>query len=202
MRCALWLTAAVAIVSVPSVAHVRAESGRSSQDFPLPDIDPRAPRAQQNMEARLIRLEQWLKAAMRHEPGTTDDAAARVSAWSNSELRALWIDTNVVVQLIRNPKAAKFTLRAEGQRTSQEIRYSTVQFHRIRALACAAAGMLAEPRCLCLPEVLPLHKSSGRDFNPLVTGAARHTWIPAFAGMTGTRAGGADSQSQGSRNQE
>jgi tetratricopeptide (TPR) repeat protein len=148
MRCALWLTAALAIVSVPSVAHLRVESGRFGQDFPVPGGGTGVPRAQQDMEARLIRLEQWLKAVMRHEPGTTDDAAERVSAWSNSELRALWIDTNVVVQLVRNPKAGKFMLRAEGQRTSQEIRYSTVQFQRIRALACVAAGMLTDARCL------------------------------------------------------
>jgi tetratricopeptide (TPR) repeat protein len=148
MRCALLLTAALAIVGVPSVAHVRAAAGVFSQVIRSPDGGPGVIRPQQDMEARLVRLEQWLKAVMRHEPGTTDAAAERVSAWSNSELRALWIDTNVVVQLIRNPKAAKFTLRAEGQRTSQEIRYSTVQFQRIRALACVAAGMLTDARCL------------------------------------------------------
>jgi tetratricopeptide (TPR) repeat protein len=148
MRCALWLTAALAIVSVPSVAHLRAETGVFSQVLGSPDGGPGVVRPQQDMEARLVRLEQWLKAVMRHEPGTTDAAAERVGAWSNSELQALWIDTNVVVQLIRNPKAAKFTLRAEDQRTSQEIRYSTVQFRRIRALACAAAGVLVDARCL------------------------------------------------------
>jgi tetratricopeptide (TPR) repeat protein len=148
MRCALWLTAALAIVSVPSVAHLRAESGVFSQVLGSPDGGPGVVRPQQDMEARLVRLEQWLKAVMRHEPGTTDDAAERVSAWSTSELGALWIDTNVVAQLIRNPKAAKFTLRAEGQRTSQEIRYSTMQFQRIRALACVAAGILTDARCL------------------------------------------------------
>lgn len=148
MRCALWLTAALAIPGVASVAHLRAESGVFRQVIRSPDGGPSVLRPQQDMEARLVRLEQWLKAVMRHEPGTTDAAAERVSAWSSSEMRALWIDTNVVVQLIRNPKATKFTLRAEGQRTPQEIRYTSVQFQRIRALACVAAGTLTDARCL------------------------------------------------------
>ena len=148
MRNALPLTVALAIAGVLSVAQLRATSGAFSQVIRSPDGGPSVLRPQQDMEARLVRLEQWLKAVMRHEPGTTDAAAERVSAWSNSELRALWIDTNVVVQLIRNPKAAKFTLRAEGQRTPQEIRYTSVQFQRIRALACVAAGTLTDARCL------------------------------------------------------
>jgi hypothetical protein len=101
------------------------------------------------MEARLVRLEQWLKAAMYHGPGTTDDFALKVSSWSISELRALWIDTNVVAQLIRNPKGAAFAVHPEGQRNSQPIVYSSVQFRRMRALACAAGGgILDEPRCI------------------------------------------------------
>ena len=101
------------------------------------------------MTARLARLEQWLKAVMRHEPGAIDDAAELIRSWSNSELRALWIDTNVVVQLIRNPKASSFTVRAEGHRPSQQVRYSPAQFRHVRSLACAAGGgILDEAPCV------------------------------------------------------
>ena len=105
------------------------------------------------MDARLARVEQWLKAVTRHKPGTPDDAALVVSRWSNAALRSLWVDTHVLAKLIRNPKAANFSLQAEGQPRPQDIHYTSGQLHRLRLLACAAGGYLGpvvtpdETRC-------------------------------------------------------
>ena len=106
------------------------------------------------MEARLARVEQWTKAVMRHKPGTPDEAAFEVGGWSNTALRTLFVDVNVVVKLIRNPAAANFSIQSAGQRRPEEIRYSTSDFRRLRVVACAAGGQvgggitLDERRCL------------------------------------------------------
>ena len=136
MRRVLLLSAALAIVNAPSHARSRVDIG-PLEPFARPDGGQRAPiRAESDMDARLARLEQWLKAVMRHKPGTPDVVAFEVSRWSNAALRSLWVDTNVLVRLIRNPRAVNFSLRAEGQSRPQEIHYTSVHIHRLRALAC------------------------------------------------------------------
>jgi tetratricopeptide (TPR) repeat protein len=105
---------------------------------------------QPDMGGRLDRVEQWLKAVMRHEPGTADDAAGLVGSWSNSELRMLWIDSNVMAQWMRNSKGVGFNVRSEGQRASQKIAYSVAQFRHLKALGCAAGGMVDQPECLAI----------------------------------------------------
>jgi tetratricopeptide (TPR) repeat protein len=102
----------------------------------------------QNQDARLDRVEHWLKAVMRHEAGTVDDAAWLVGSWDSNAIRMLWIDANVIVQLTRNPKGVAFSVRFEGQARAQPVRYSPSQLHRLKSLACAAAGRVAEPVCL------------------------------------------------------
>src|SRR3954468_16197199 len=96
-------TMMLALVAGLSAAFVPPAAGQS---IAPQDGGPRAFRLQQDMDARLLRLDQWLKAIVRHEPGATDEPAERVGSWSNAELRSLWIDANVLVQLIRNPKTA------------------------------------------------------------------------------------------------
>jgi tetratricopeptide (TPR) repeat protein len=99
-------------------------------------------------DLRMTRVEQWLKGVMDHEPGTTDQAAALVASWSAQGIRTLWIDANVIAQLMRDPRKSSFSVKAEHQPTSQPIRYSTVQLRRIQGLACAAAGNLTHPACV------------------------------------------------------
>ncbi len=107
-------------------------------------------------DPRLDRVEAWLKAAMQHEPGLDDAATARIGAWPNADLRALWLDVNVLVQMMRNPRGLSFSVRQEGQSRPTQIRYTRDQYHRMRVLSCAAAGVLTEPACVALnaaPEV-------------------------------------------------
>lgn len=155
MRRVLLLAAALAIVNAPSHARSRVDIPAFEVAIRSDDGGQRAPlRAESEMDARLARVERWLKAVLHHQPGEPDDAAKEVNGWSNSELRMLWIDTNVVVKLIRNPRAASFSTRAEGQPTAQDIHYASASLGRLRALACAAGGQAGvgaifdTPRCL------------------------------------------------------
>ncbi len=141
MRRVVLLAAALAIVNAPSQARSRVALARSTASAnPTTVTSVRPIRAEADMDARLARVERWLKAVMRHQPGTPDEAAVEVSQWSNAALRSLWVDTNVLLRLIRNPKAVNFSLRAEGQPRAQEIHYASVHLHRLRVLACAAGG--------------------------------------------------------------
>jgi hypothetical protein len=105
----------------------------------------RAP--QGTADPRLDRVEQWLKAILHHEPGMDDAAAARIGTWPNADLRTLWLDVNVLVQMMRNPRGLSFSVRQEGQSRAVPVRYTRDQFVRMRVLACAAAGTLTEPVC-------------------------------------------------------
>src|SRR5882672_11335564 len=97
---------------------------------------------------RLDRFQRWLKAVDRHEPGEQDEAVAEVAAWTNSELRGLWIDVNILSQLMRNPRLGRFMVQGEGQRAPTEIRYTSFQHRQLIAFACAAAAMLADRDCI------------------------------------------------------
>jgi tetratricopeptide (TPR) repeat protein len=60
----------------------------------------------------------------------------------------LWVDTNVLAALMRDPRRSSFSLKSEGQATSQAIRYLPGQLSRLKSLACVAAGTLADPVCV------------------------------------------------------
>jgi tetratricopeptide (TPR) repeat protein len=142
MRCVLAFSVALAIVNASPGAYPRGDA--SQQEIPTPP--PRkAVTLESDIDARLLRVQRWLTALMHHEPGEPDDAAKEVSAWSIGDLRQLWIDTNVLVKLIRNPKASSFSLRAEGQPRAQEVHYPPVAFRRLQVLACVASGQAVNP---------------------------------------------------------
>ena len=111
--------------------------------MPLPAIE-------QVEAGRVERLERWLKAVARHAPGEDDDALAEVAGTPNANLKELWVDANVLVQMMRNVKADRFNVRAGGQRASTQVRYAKADLQRLRALACAAGGSLIETSCMAL----------------------------------------------------
>ncbi len=98
-------------------------------------------------DARIARVGQWLKATALHEPGTDDEWATLVGSWTSAEVGTLWIDVNVLVQVMRNPSAGGFNARPDGRSRAPAILYTPSQLHRIRVLACAAAGTLESVRC-------------------------------------------------------
>jgi hypothetical protein len=99
-------------------------------------------------DARIDRLERWLKAVTRHEPGADDEALREVGSWTNPDLRTLWIEVNVVVQLMRAPRMGIFSVRPDGQRAPVAIRYTPQQLARLMALACAAGGIVTSRHCV------------------------------------------------------
>jgi tetratricopeptide (TPR) repeat protein len=54
-------------------------------------------------DARLLRLERWIKAALSHHPGQKDDATTEVGLWSNAQLRVLKFDQLVLTRVLRRP---------------------------------------------------------------------------------------------------
>jgi tetratricopeptide (TPR) repeat protein len=99
-------------------------------------------------DARIDRVERWLKAVARHEPGRVDLEAIDVGAWSQHDLQSLWIDVDVLVKLMRHPGSGGFTITPPGQHTPQEIRYTKAQLHRLGVLACAAVSIVADRHCI------------------------------------------------------
>lgn len=95
---------------------------------------------------RLERLEQWLKAAARHATGEDDQTLQDVAAWLTIQLKQLWIDANVLTQLIHGATTDRFTVPQEGGTSSTLIRVTKAQLHRFHVLACAAGGVLSTRR--------------------------------------------------------
>ena len=94
--------------------------------------------------SRIVRLERWLAALARHEPGTKDDATGMLEGWSINELRTLSIDLSSLITLIHNPRASYFTIAPEGRRRPEPIRYTSTDVARLRLLARAAGGTLSD----------------------------------------------------------
>ena len=86
--------------------------------------------ASDDPNARVLRLERWLKAAVGHQPGSKDDASREVAAWSYADLRVLRFDQGVMVKLLHNPRGSiRFV-------TTREIpAFTAWQVRRLRELA-------------------------------------------------------------------
>ena len=90
--------------------------------------------------SRIDRLEAWLAAVERHEPGTSDPPALLVRSWTPAELLDLAADIAMVTALIRDPRHLVMWL-ADPERPGrpQQAPYSPADELRIRALAKEAA---------------------------------------------------------------
>jgi hypothetical protein len=65
-----------------------------------------------DLDVRVLRLEQWLKAVLHHQPGTTDESVRAIGSWSIDELNTLAIDQGVLIQLTQNLTQLTTTTRA------------------------------------------------------------------------------------------
>ncbi len=99
---------------------------------------------------RVLRVEQWLKAVLKHEPGVGDDSVVSVGSWPGGDLRAFRVDGAVLAQLTRDPKLSSFRVQLLDQRSSRRVTYAPHHLRRLKVLACAAAGIVTEPPCLDL----------------------------------------------------
>jgi tetratricopeptide (TPR) repeat protein len=139
----VWLACCLCVVAAGGGA-APAEAGQDRTPSRFRTLRPAEPVA----DARIHRLERWLKAVTRHQPGADDEPLREVASWTNPDLRTLWIEVNVVVKLMRNPGMGVFSLRPDGQRAPIEIRYTPPQLVRLSALACAAGGIVASRHCV------------------------------------------------------
>jgi len=152
----------------------------------------------QDVGPRINRVELWLKAVMGHEAGSVDESSELAASWSNADMRMLWIDASAIVQLMRNPKAASFSVRAEGETRAQPIRYTPAQLRRMKVLSCAAAGRIGDIDSVCAdaageldPDLMRLGmlsraaKLRGDDNYILRRGALLHADIAMLAPRAG-----------------
>ncbi|HEY1909601.1 MAG TPA: tetratricopeptide repeat protein [Vicinamibacterales bacterium] len=124
----------VTVAAFGSAADARCQIRAPGSGMRLP-IEPVA-------EMRIARLEHWLGSVDSHNPGYEDRALLDVAEWTADDLRSLWIDVDVLAQLMRKPKSGAASVRPEGQRLSSTVNYSSEQRKRLVLLACAAAGIL------------------------------------------------------------
>ena len=121
--------------------------------LPSPDRSERlrpafSPRLEQVDAGRLERLERWLKAVARHAPGEDDESLEQTASFTNTHLKELWLDVNVLIQTMRGHAGDRFSVRGEGQKTSPTlVRLTKPQVRRLWVLACAADGRLLENPC-------------------------------------------------------
>jgi tetratricopeptide (TPR) repeat protein len=145
----ILLVLAVALVFVPSLARAQ-ESG----------ADP-----------RMVRVEEWLKAILHHQPGEFDEAAERIAHWSHGDLQALSVDAVALAQLMRDLRLSYFIIRRPGQKVTQQVRFTPRQVDRMRLLACAAAGLAKQQRDCLLRKTLLLLDDELLQLNDAVAAA-------------------------------
>lgn len=101
-------------------------------------------------DARIARVELWLKALLDHEQGITDQALTTVASWWGDDLQELWLDLNSLVRLMRSPGTVRFSWQTQNDPKPRDIRYSPAQLQRLRAMACTASGAVREPACVMI----------------------------------------------------
>jgi tetratricopeptide (TPR) repeat protein len=113
-------------------------------------------RAQDDADPRMVRVEEWLKAILHHQPGEFDEAAERIARWPHGDLEALSVDAVALSQLMRDLRLNYFIIRRPGQKVTQQIRFTPRQVDRMRLLACAAAGIAKQRDCMLRKTLLLL----------------------------------------------
>jgi VWFA-related protein len=112
----------------------------ASADLPLPRRDVAASSAAPRPGARIPRLEAWLGAVERHQPGASDDAVRMVESWTAADLVELATDLAVTVALIDDPgHAVMWMVDPERRGRPERAPYSSEEERRLRALAADAA---------------------------------------------------------------
>ena len=130
-------TTAVKAMAVRAMATEATAGGtalRATRAAAAPDSD------------RVLHVERWLKAVLRHEPGSLDEPASEIAAWSNTDLSTLWIDLKILIELMRHPRAVNFGVTRSGEIVFPaggrgKPLYSSSEEARLRILACAAEGI-------------------------------------------------------------
>jgi VWFA-related protein len=115
---------------------VPARSGRASSDEATPGSESRGQRP-----SRIVRLEAWMGAIDRHEPGAADEAARMVRSWTPAELSELATDLAVIVRLVDDPEYPVLWVVDPGHPGKpRRAPYSAEEGQQLRAVARIAAA--------------------------------------------------------------
>lgn len=116
----------------------------------MPQATPPLPEASVGTDARISRIELWLKALLDHETGISDQPLTMVASWWGDDLQSFWLDLNSLVRLMRSPGTVRFSYQLQNESKPRDIRYSPPQLQRLRAFACIASGTAREPACVTI----------------------------------------------------
>ena len=100
---------------------------------PVPVADAQA--TNQPPKSRLERLERWVDALERHQPGQSDAAVQSLDSWAATDLAELKITFYSLLQLMRDPSVRIFFLPGTGSRTPRQVLYSLGEIRQLLALA-------------------------------------------------------------------
>jgi len=70
-------------------------------------------------------LEQWLSAVERHDPGEPDTPLLAAAGWSSDDLHKLWIDVQVLFDIVKNPQHSRFRVQGLAYEATASLRNST-----------------------------------------------------------------------------
>jgi tetratricopeptide (TPR) repeat protein len=104
-------------------------------------------------DARIGRLEYWLRTALHLNPGVVDDGLVAVGAWSMADLQTVGRDVSALVRLIRSPAlvsesaAIWFSFNLEKKQAPRPVRYTFQQAERLKQIACAIGNLHDAPQC-------------------------------------------------------
>ena len=104
---------------------------------------------------RVERLQQWIEAVEQHELGEADEALMRVASWDRTTLWNVWIDSNTIVSLAREPNITVFSTPVEPEPLSANFECR----RRACARACACGWSRTAERTI--PTVAA--RGEGRD---------------------------------------
>jgi hypothetical protein len=104
--------------------------------------------APREVSERITRLEAWLSAIDRHEPGVEDEAVRQVGSWNQEALHVIWVDVLSLVSLVREPDVNLFYFSEQKPTTgptrqltplqtagSRQVFYTVKELERLRELA-------------------------------------------------------------------
>src|SRR5262245_23244317 len=109
-------------------------------------------------EPRITEFHQWLATLLRHSPGRLDDEIRVVGRRTNSDLDALFVYANGLIQMIRNPNLTSrtanpiisFSVAREGADQPRLARFTLstpAEIDGLKQAACAVGGFIDAAPC-------------------------------------------------------
>ena len=141
------MTPRLSVVTAALLLSGGALGAQVQRQQPIPPAATPLPEISIATDARISRVEFWLKALLDHEQGITDEALKTVASWWGDDLQTMRLDVNALLRLMRSPGTVRFSWQSQNDPKPRDIRYAPAQLQRLRAFACVASGTAREPAC-------------------------------------------------------